>query len=769
MFQNDLLLQRGFTCAEGRHLTVEGDAGQADWSPVSIPHDGNLLRGWQERGLGGAPQGFVDCYHDLTYRVQFPLPSAPADSRFLLLFEGVYRDCSVWVNGKPAGTHRYGYTSFYFDVTSLVRLGDNLLEVYVDNRTPPACRWYSGMGLYRDVHLITVSDVHTQVWGTFVTTPSVGPEGADVHIRANLQNDGDDVRAVTVSHTLYKDGAALVSFGERRLELEPGVTTIEADVRLSSYERWDLDRPALYTIETVLREGARTLDCYATRFGIRTLAFQPERGFFLNERPRKLQGVDLHHDSGCLGAAFLPSVWKKRLLDLKALGVNAIRTSHNPQAPAFYDLCDELGLLVFDEAFDKWNGPDGYYTRMFDECWQEDLTSMLRRDCNHPSVIIWSVGNEVQLQGTDEMCQTLKMLTDCVRAFDPTRPVTFAMEPHNNPIELWDCADEQIAERTARMMQSVDLLCGNYSEHWYEAYHRRMPDKLVIGTEIFQYYSSIGGNLRSLTDTHPWEIVRDNDWVIGGFIWAGTDYLGESSGWPARGWTGALVDLAYGARPQAGLWRAYWSEQPTVSLAVYDEKQESVLAPTWWSAPKMVRHLNLDRDPCEYCRVAAFTNCETVELFYNGERLGERAVQGVESRWNVCLHGGELVAVGKNGGVEVCRDRITGFDEPAGLAVRSSLARLNADPHSAAIVEVELLDARQRRVYRDGVVVRFELSEDLVLLGVDNGDARSHHDYHSPAIRMYQGRAVAVVQARGQGERTLRVSAEGLAEQTLRF
>lgn len=766
--ERDRLLWKNFEYAEGRYLSFEGGEPE-QWRSTNLPHDFNIGQKWNQYGKGGSPQGFVECYHDLTYRHRFSYEPQEG-CRALLLFDGVYRDCTVWVNGQEAGGHRYGYTPFSLDVTQLVKEGENLLEVYVDNRTPPSCRWYSGMGIYRDLHLLTLSELHTKVWGTRVTTPEIGEKGALIRVQATLENQSGRARSVELTHRVLKEGREVLAFAPQSLTLQPGDTPTDCSALLFPYDRWDLDSPNLYELETVITEDGQERDRYRSVFGVRSMEFIPEKGAFLNGRPIKLCGIDLHHDSGCLGSAFVGDVWEKRLKDWKALGCNAIRTSHNPQASLFYDLCDRLGILVFDEVFDKWNIKEdyNYYPLIFDQCWEQDLSAMLRRDCNHPSVIIWSVGNEVDGQGGDFMCQTLKMLADYVKAFDPTRPVTFAMEPHSRN-GMWDHCPEEVAEHTAKMMEHVDLICGNYSEQWYEAYHKRMPEKLIIGTEIFQYYSGYRSDPRKMRDYHPLNFVRDSDYVIGSFLWAGSDYLGESFCWPARGWSGAIVDLAGFPKPLAGLFEAYWKSEPVVRAAVWDDRQPFDYAPTWWSAPPCVNHLNIRRHPGQNFRLGVFTNCDAVEVFYDGVSFGEQRLADQVNRiipYNLFFGGKEVVVVGKNDGKEVCREVLSTHGAAAAFTVTPSKTALEEGPHQAAMLEIRLQDREGRPVYAEERQVSFALEEGLVLMGLENGDIASHHDYTGSSILTHHGHALAVIgRSNSNGPRRVKVTVDGVLEE----
>ncbi len=544
-----ILFNDGFYVCEGNFVGKENAA----YRPVKIPHDFAILQEIGESFAAGPRQGFVDCYHKITYKKHFKYQKKMGEKAYLC-FDGVFRNSEVFLNGVPVGGRPYGYVPFQCDLTHAIQDGDNLLEVFVDNSVPPADRWYSGMGIYRDVYFMTTSEVHVAWHGAYITTPEVSKEAAKIHVQYELVKEYPCDVALEVE-LRFQD--AFVA----RAQCQSAQPMLSVEFTVLNPQLWDLTHPNLYQTDARVMVDGVCMDTHQDSFGIRDIVFEREKGMFLNGQPIKLKGVNLHHDTGCLGAAFLRDAWIRKIQSLKNIGVNAIRCSHNPQAEIFYDLCDEMGILVYDEAFDKWYWEKGYTKEYFDDWWQQDIIAMMKRDRNHPCIFIWSVGNEVELQGTDGMIDLVNRHVAFAKAYEPTRPVTFAMMPHCNPAEdgndfgvrAYTKGVPHIVGLTQKMNENVPIMSCNYQEQWYQDYHKLMPDKCIIGTETYHYYTDKEGgcNFKNMADKHPFTYVENRDYVIGGFYWAGVDYLGESYRYPARGWSASLLDIAGFERPQA--------------------------------------------------------------------------------------------------------------------------------------------------------------------------------------------------------------------------
>lgn len=753
----------GYEVARGNWIGQPG----GDFQAVMVPHDYARLQPGGREFPGGGAQGYVDCFHTITYRKHFVYQPKGPEERCWILFDGVFRRSSVYLNGQLLGERPYGYVPFYFDMTPFLKEGGNLLEVLVDNAKPPADRWYSGMGIYRDVKLICTSDVHLRLYGTYITTPRISPEQAEVQIRYEvLCHAGPGAGAVEI-RTEILDGGNVVAASS----VTGDGDTLADRLTVPSPSLWQPDSPHLYTARTTLLSGGVVKDRLETRFGIRDVVFDTDRGMFLNGRPIRIKGVNLHHDCGLTGSAFLRDAWIRRLRTLREIGVNAIRCSHNPQAEIFYDLCDEMGFLVFDEAFDKWTWEHGWYKDHFDAWWKADLTAMLERDRNHPCVILWSVGNELENQGSPEMVRILGMLADHVKAFEPTRPVTVALNPC---YPGWESGQglQPILDWTYRISRKVDILSLNYQEQWYEELRKAIPDRLIIGSEVYQYYTGEGVWFDCMREKHPWWYVEENAYVIGAFYWAGADYLGESFGWPARGWSADLLDIAGFERPFASHSRALWTDKPMAKLAVFDDKQPYEHMNTCWSYPKCTDHLVIDREPGEVVRAGVYTNCETVELISGKRSYGERAAgEGSDRlvRFNLRFQPNmEVILIGRNGGVEAVREEIRPFGPPHAISAVADKQILEPDPHSLAFITVHILDAAGNWNKNAATPVEISLSGPLELLGMDNGDIRSRHPYDTQTLTTWKGRCLIALRAGSGGKTgkgTLRIAAPELGSE----
>ncbi|MGE5599274.1 MAG: glycoside hydrolase family 2 TIM barrel-domain containing protein, partial [Bacteroidota bacterium] len=431
------------------HLGDARDAARKDyddtgWRAVDLPHDYGIEQPRDPRSPSGAANGFFPLGVGW-YRKRFILPPEVRDRKVFVEFEGVYMNAETWCNGHFVGRHPYGYTSFHYDLTPYVAAGEeNVLAVRVDSAAEPNSRWYSGSGIYRHVWLRLTDPVHLAQWGIYVTTPTVTAEKAVVSIRAMVENESGAPREAGVRWRLRgPDGEETGRAEGRAVVAAEGRADLAGEIEVPRPSLWSVETPNLYTLETELLVDGRVADAAVTRCGIRSISFDAARGFLLNGRPLKLRGGCVHHDNGPLGAASYDRAEERRVELLKANGFNAVRCAHNPPAPAFLDACDRLGLLVIDEAFDCWRAgknPYDYHTA-FDDWWRRDLESMVRRDWNHPSVIMWSIGNELVERGEPEGARIAKVLADYVRGLDPTRPVTAAI----NGVRDWTALDDLFA------------------------------------------------------------------------------------------------------------------------------------------------------------------------------------------------------------------------------------------------------------------------------------------------------------------------------------
>lgn len=692
------------------------------------------------------------------YRKTFTLEEELRDKIVHIQFDGVYMNADIWINGVHLGQHPHGYTSFMFDVTPyLNRDGENVFAVRVRNEGSNA-RFYSGSGIYRHVWLTAMEPVHVAHWGTCVTTSSVIPSNASVRIRTTIENDsGVDHRVTLRTVVLGPDGAEAAEVGTER-DIAAG-KSIELDqvLTVANPRLWGIETPDLYrALSEVATDGA-TVDRVSTTFGIRTIYFDSAAGFRLNGEVVKLKGACMHHDNGCLGSCAYDRAEERRVEIMKENGYNAIRTAHNPPSPAFLDACDRLGVVVIDEAFDMWvdKKRDSDYHCYFKEWWRRDLDSMLLRDRNHPSVIVWSVGNEITEQDKPYGVEVSRALVAHVHAVDPTRPVTAALNYANQ----WEILQENFA--------TLDVCGYNYQPDKYDSDHARFPDRVIIATETlpskaFEY----------------WRGALEHPYVIGDFVWTGFDYLGESSiGWLGSGpqsvpWAVAFcgdIDICGCKRPQSYYRDALWNVGSPVSLLVMSPTPSFPGTPSsgLWEWEDVQANWTWDGHEGKTLRVNAYSSCDRVQLFLNGRDLGFRYISvatQLKGLWEVPYEPGVLKAVGYRGGNEVAQCELRTAGAPRQIRLTADRASLAADRQDLCFVAVELLD--DAGVFNPNAdhLIRFGIEGAARIAGVCNGNPMSLESFQQPARKAWRGRCLVVIQAmKTAGSVRLTAAAEGVA------
>lgn len=758
----------------------------AAWRVVQLPHDWSadypVDQDAPSCGSGGYARTGIGWY-----RRAFTLTPDPA-SRYTLLFNGVYMNCDVWLNGTHIGGHVYGYTGFEMEITGALQSGKNELLVRVNNSRQPGSRWYSGSGITRDVLLVRTAKTHFRTWSVFVTTPEIRDDRALVRVTADVLGAFGHA-GLAMETTLYSPGGQPV--GHARCELAPvSPLTAQLEIDLTDPVRWDISSPALYTAVTVLLSGEEQIDEIRTRFGVREIEYSAENGFLLNGRKVIMQGVCLHHDGGCTGAAVPPAIWARRLKKLRAMGCNALRCSHNPPDPALLDLADEMGFVVMDEAFDEWHHMKGKdfgsnthssrgYSEWFDACAAEDMKAMVERDRNHPSIVMWSIGNEVPEQSQAEGWRYARMLAGICHGLDPTRPITQA-------------CDQEKAEpypATEEFLNELDIVGVNYVDRWrertetfFDEEKREHPDWLLLGTEDIavngprgeydlsntasvwgpkSYYS------RMLKAEKLWKFIRTRPYVIGTFMWTGVDYLGECF-WPAKGSSAGVLDTCGYEKDGYHFYRSQW---------VKDE-------PVLYLCP----HLNLDVEPGRIYPLICYTNCASVELFVDGISYGVKAYefpnQGMTQRWahfdrpfapvttndlhlswDVPFTKGGIIAIGRDlEGKEIARQELRPSGDPAVLEATPDCTVLPADGRSVVQLEIALRDAQGQVVPHQDLPVTVTV-EGGELLGMDNGKTDDRTPWRSGCRATWHGLAYAIIRApRQPGRMQIRLSAPGIPE-----
>ena len=494
----------------GDYPAVSTDGYNDDnWRNLDLPHDWSIEGKLDPNNSTGTGGGYLPAGIGW-YRKKFDAPSAWRGKRVSIYFEGVYMNSQVFINGKSLGVHPYGYTSFYYDLTPYLNSDkENIISVRVDNSQQPNCRWYSGSGIYRHVWLIVTDPIHIGHWGVAITTGEVSSKKAAVQVKTLIKNETASPQIVVLSTELTDKNSRNAGNGQVKVELEANSEKeVVQTITVKNPLLWSPETPDLYQALIKVMQANKTIDMTNITFGIRSIKFSSENGFQLNGETVILNGGCVHHDNGCLGAAAYDRAEERRVELLKAAGFNAVRTSHNPPSQAFLDACDRLGLLVMDESFDCWREKKTAYdyARFFDEWWKRDLESMVLRDRNHPSVIIWSTGNEIIERTKPEAVETAKKLANCIRQIDPTRPVTSAMTTWD---QGWDIFDP--------LMAAHDICGYNYQLQLAASDHERVPSRIIVNTESYP-----------MNAFYIWDLVQSNSYIIGDFVWTAMDYLGES-------------------------------------------------------------------------------------------------------------------------------------------------------------------------------------------------------------------------------------------------
>ena len=747
------------------------DFDDGGWRRLDLPHDWSIEGDFamsNPAGGGGAylPAGIG------WYRKRFTRPAGPVT---LIEFDGIFQNCDVWCNGTRVGHHNYGCLGFELDLTDRLSAGQNTLAVRVDNSAQPGSRWYTGSGIYRHVWLTQAGSVRVVRHGVFVTTPSVTRDHADVLARVELTAPAPLRLSIRDAH-----GAEVASAEA------PAAPRHSLSLGVPSPRPWSCEDPVLYSLHARVFVDGMAADELITPFGIRSIRFDADEGFFLNGVHTKLNGACVHHDGGCAGAAVPEEVWVRRLRTLKRMGCNAIRMAHNPPAPELLDLCDRLGFLVLDEAFDEWRiikgkGDTGDarhgYGAYFDQDADHDLAEMVRRDRNHPSVVLWSIGNEIPEQGSPDGWLLAKRLRDICRIEDPSRPVTLACD--NIKADVNRTRDE--------FLGTLDVIGVNYVNRWrshaetkYAWERHRYPDRVLLGTENNGVGGIRGEYLFAPVPGQWWSkpyfsamvraecLLRDtmaNDFICGDFMWTGIDYLGEAR-WPTRSAACGVIDTCGFTKDGYHLYRSLWTRAPMIHV---------------------FPHWNWEGREGRIIPVICYTNCATVELLLNGRSFGAKAyelpMQGMTEEfmhfdkpvihattadlhlgWDVPYEPGVLKAVGRDRGGKVLLEtevRTTGAPSKVRLWI-------DGDDPAAEVVHcvIDITDGSGLIVPTAENEIRVEV-EDAVLIGVDNGRPDDLSRMSGPKRRVCAGKALALVRRiRGRTGR-ITVHSPGLQEASL--
>lgn len=736
------------------------DFEDASWQAVDLPHDWQIAGPFDQNTPDGRCSGFLP--HGVGwYRKHFEVAAKLKGKQLALDFEGVYGISQVWLNGHLLGKKLNGYLGFQYDITPQVRFdGSNVVVVHCDNSAKETSRWYTGSGIYRHVWLLATDPLHVERFGTYVTTPRIESASALARITTEVRNRHPEQRLCELVTKIQDAEGRPVGEARSVVPIAPGdVFEFVQEVTIRSPLLWSPESPYLYKAVSLVREGGELRDAYETPFGVREIAMNPQEGLLVNGRKIFARGVNIHHDNGCLGAAAFDRATERRLEILKGMGCNAIRLSHNPHAPALLDMCDRMGFLVIDEAYDKWTGQYNAWAAPFEQTWKTDLREFLRRDRNHPCVFIWSVGNECvehQINAKDHGVAQLRELVDFVHLQEPTRKVTCALFPARvDGVVYWEDTKTKGEDKDPTPMTfHMDVTSCNYMQKLFPHDRANYPQLVFLASEV-----ATAGNGRDWFDV-------DKEHTVGMFYWGGIDYLGESFGWPSKGWSAGFVDWCGFRKPASYYVQSFYSDKPMVRIAVYEPPKSPGAAA---GAPN--EHWNWK--PNTRLRLATYTNCEAVELNLNGKSLGEKKLADCKEmlmEWDVAFQPGVLRAIGRKNGQVVAEHELRTAGTPERIVLLSDRAELRADGQDLAHVTVLVTD-------RHGVVVpsavsqiRFSVTGYGRNIGIDNGDTNSNEPYQANERTVLSGRALLVVRAAHQaGEITVKASAGGLAASSLKL
>lgn len=727
----------------------------ASWRKLDIPHDWSIEGRFDKNAPTGGAGGWLPS-GVAWYRKSLELPAEAKGRTIWLEFDGVMANSDVWLNGQHLGLRPNGYVSFRYDVTQHAKPGEtNQFVVKADTSAQPASRWYTGAGIYRHARLVIAHPVHVAPWGVFVSTPEVDANAASVRIQTTLINTTEKPGKVTLRSSVLDSSGREVAADESSLDLASGKSAdASRQLRVSKPELWSVDTPKLQTLVTTLTAGGKVIDEIRTSFGIRKAEFRTDTGFWLNGKNLKLKGVCLHHDGGAVGAAVPLGVWQRRLTLLRELGVNAIRTAHNPPAPEFLDLCDRMGFLVMDEFFDCWTkGKNKHdYHLHFNQWSHTDLREGILRDRNHPSIVLYSVGNEIHDTPKPDLAKPiLRGLVDVCHETDPTRPVTQALFRPNSS-----------GDYKNGLADMLDVIGTNYRDQELLDAWKDKSGRRIVGTEQ--------GHERA-----TWILCRDNPQHSGQFLWCGIDYLGESRSWPLTVFNGGLLDRCGFLQPRGAERQSWWSAKPMVrafrriarteatpadpGYEALEWKRQQVLYPDWNPASTEAHEENVE----------VYSNAEEVEIYLNGQSLGRKPTRkdGAALNWKVAWQPGTLKAVAINAGKEVSSDVHRTAGKPAAIQLVPDLTRIGTTWDDVAHVEVRLVDDQGTVVPGASNAVGFSVSGPGSLIAVDSGNVVSTEPFQASERMAYQGRCLAILRAAGEGKFSLKAEADGLAPATV--
>jgi beta-galactosidase len=761
------------------------------WRKLNVPHDWSIEGKFDEQSPagygGGALNGGLGWY-----KKTFNISDKDINKVITIAFDGIYRNSEVWINGHYLGKRPNGYIGFQYDLSPYLNYGGktNEILVKVDNSKQPNSRWYSGSGIFRNVWLETTDKLHVAKWGTYITTPKVTVERASVNIETTVKNQYQEAKKATLITTIFKEDSKVTSV-TRDISINAGENlTINQSAEVENPIFWSDEHPELYTAVTEISLDETIIDQYTTTFGIRDFKFDVNKGFILNGKQVKIKGVCMHHDLGPLGSAINRRAIERQLEILKERGVNGIRTAHNPPATELLELCDKMGFIVMDEAFDMWKQTKTKYdyANDWDKWHKQDLIDQLRRDRNHPSVFMWSIGNEIPEQWNETGIEIAKELAAITRAYDKTRPLTAGMNPPVNmnidAVTLqFDKKDVSINPLAGSGV--LDLIGYNYAHQTFEHHQKNFPNTPFIATETTSglqtrgYYDAVSDSIKKwplrwdlkFTEGNPgntvsaydqvqtpwgstheatWKIIKKHDFLAGMFVWTGFDYIGEPTPyeWPSISSYFGIVDLAGFPKDVYYMYQSEWTKKDVLHIF-----------PHWnWKTGQTV-------DVWAY-----YNNADEVELFVNGKSVGKRAKKGddLHVMWRIPFEAGSLKAVSRKNGKMVLEKEIKTAGDPSRLKVTADRTTIKADGNDLSFVTVDILDAGGILVPNANNEIHFSLKGNGKIAGVCSGDPVSHEPYKGTKHTAMAGKCLVIVQSGDKsGRLELTAKANGLKQSTI--
>ena len=766
------------------------DFNDKNWQNIDLPHDWSVkqqLSLSQSSCMGYLPGGIG------WYRKSIQIPEDKKEAKVYLYFEGVYNRSDVYINGHLLGNRPNGYISFMYDATPYIKYGkENVIAVRVDHSRDADSRWYTGSGIYRDVWLVYANPVHIAQWGVYVFPEESTSKNGVLNVEVELTNELEVAVNLSIIHELMDKNGKVVAKKNLKQSVQPGESKINtSSLKVAKPNLWSIEDPYLYDLKTTVLKNGEVLDETITKTGFRQFTFDADKGFALNGKWMKVKGVCIHHDAGVLGAAVPKEVLRRRLINLKEIGCNAIRTSHNPQAPSLYELCDELGMLVINEAFDEWEFPKRKWLEgwnvgtpgfqgsfdFFEEWGERDLADMVKRDRNHISIFAWSIGNEVDypndpyshpiLDGGEggftqpifggykkdapdamRLGDIAKRLSSVVKKYDKSRPVTAGL------------AGVAMSNETA-YPGALDITGYNYTENMYDKDHKEYPDRVIFGSE-------------NRHDLSAWKDVRDKEFIFGQFIWTGIDYLGESGRWPSRGFYSGLLDFGGFIKPRGYFRQSLWSEKPMAYLGTYPTPGKGSVSQMQdvWSQLEAEKASNYEeKTPStdawsiwnyyegQLIRVVSYSNAPKAKLLLNDKEVG--AIQDYNDEtgiyyWDIPFQDGVLKVIGMDeNSKEICDYEIQSSGSPNALKIMYQDQVVKKDGVAQIIIQV--VDEKGVPVMISDNEVTCQIMGKGKLLGLEASNNSDMSNYGDNVHRVYHGRMIAYIKVTEENKEGIKV------------